>query len=593
MMLMIIFIYNSEVDVDIFTNNALDLRSIIFTFLPVLCVYGCYHIQLNQMNNKYIMYTLLSISLLVTIFSILDVKNKSFYMFLLFSISIALVLNYTLISNHLIGWDVHREYRYFNLIEQNKLWIKDINDRYNSVLSSNILPFILSIILNIDGVYIFKAVYPIMYSITPVILYILYDKTDIKYPFLSSFFFMSFNVYYTEMLQLGKQMMAEIFYILIFLTIFTKKITHNQKSYLLIFYIFSLVVSHYGIAYIFLFFISITFILSYISRKKISEIGVNIIFITIAITFSWYMYIGGGSSFVILQNVIFGTFISIFTEFFSLRSRESVVFMALGLIEDIPIFHVQGRMFFYITEFLIIVGFISILSKYFRKDTKLNYGLFYLHSLNMILLLASIILPRFSSFFNMTRIYHTVLIFLSPLLFEGLDLSIDFVLNIDVKKISKYIALVILIPLFLFQCGAIYEFVGEESWSPSLSRYRMEWRQTESLGISEETDISGVEWIRDHAYPQVMIVSDSYSRDVLLTGGYGMLGFNQTYALDIFVRWSKNLPQERLIYLRSFNVEEKLMAYYYTEYLELKEEIDYLDYNYNKIFTNGGNLVYR
>src|SRR5208337_1305537 len=88
--------------------------------------------------------------------------------------------------------------------------------QYNSVLSTAIFAPILSKIGNLDIAWLFKVVYPVLYSLVPVALYQLFRKqTSDIVAFLSSFYFVTVLTFSMEMLSLPRQEIAELFLVLV------------------------------------------------------------------------------------------------------------------------------------------------------------------------------------------------------------------------------------------------------------------------------------------------------------------------------------------------------------------------------------------
>src|SRR5208337_4570706 len=111
---------------------------------------------------------------------------------------------------------IHQEFALFQQVTQQGSWTPQVSILYNAALSVTILPAIISTVSSIDGVSIFKIVYPLLFSLVPMILYRTYRK--IMSPgaaFLSVFVFISYPTSYIELTQLGRQMIAELIMILL------------------------------------------------------------------------------------------------------------------------------------------------------------------------------------------------------------------------------------------------------------------------------------------------------------------------------------------------------------------------------------------
>jgi uncharacterized membrane protein len=177
------------------------------------------------------------------------------YPIVIFVISLALLYQRTLISEYLTGSDIQLEFIVYRLSLDGFYWSPLANlTAYNSAISCTILPVTYTSLLAIDGVSLFKFVWPLLFSIVPVALYQVYrQQVDNKMAFLSVFFFMSLFTFFTEMTYLGKQAIAEIFFVLLILLLIDFKIKPQIREILVIVFGVLLVLSHYSLSYLYMF----------------------------------------------------------------------------------------------------------------------------------------------------------------------------------------------------------------------------------------------------------------------------------------------------------------------------------------------------
>ena len=134
----------------------------------------------------------------------------------------------------------------------------------NSMLSTVMLPTIYSILLKIDGMWVYKIIYPFIFSMVPIGIYQTLKKQIAKKDaFISAFFFMSFFSFFIVLSWLPRQQIAELYIILIVFLMLCKEMEPMKRSTLIIICFASLIVSHYGTTYIFLFCILGVFALSF------------------------------------------------------------------------------------------------------------------------------------------------------------------------------------------------------------------------------------------------------------------------------------------------------------------------------------------
>ncbi len=101
--------------------------------------------------------------------------------------------------------------------------------------------------------WVYKIIFPLLFALMPVALYQAYMKqSNEKLAFMASFFFVSLVVFFSEMLQLARQEIAELFVALIILLIVDRSMQKSRWSLLFLVFAASLVLSHYGLTFIFI-----------------------------------------------------------------------------------------------------------------------------------------------------------------------------------------------------------------------------------------------------------------------------------------------------------------------------------------------------
>ena len=117
-------------------------------------------------------------------------------------------------SSGLVGTDLHTEYYYFWLSAENG-WDSSIPHNYNAAIGVVLLAPLIANILHIDGVWVFKAIYPFLFAFVPILLYCIFKKQfGEKIAFLSVFFFIIVPTWSLEMIGLQKQMLGELMFAL-------------------------------------------------------------------------------------------------------------------------------------------------------------------------------------------------------------------------------------------------------------------------------------------------------------------------------------------------------------------------------------------
>lgn len=377
---------------------------ILFILLPLLSILGAV-LSINPILQLMV----LMLSGLVVLFVLRGQVTPDYYFPLgVGVIAISLLFHMSLISRYFIGYDVNLEYYAFRLTMDRSCWNTTVTSGlelpiYNAMLSITILPSICSQIMGIDGSWVFKIVYPIIFSLVPVVLYRVYEKqTDKTVGFLSAFLFMSQWTFYNEMIALNRQIIAELIMVLLLLLLVNKRIDRIKKAILLIIFTITLVFSHYSITYLFIAFCFISWFmmrederlnffrrLGVLHRSRTNLTGVQIMLITI-IALAWYDFISNGAVLIALVRMISDVINGITTSFFSYKGRDPLVLRAIGLIPEISLWREINKVMYYVIQLFIFIGIVRSI-----RNKGENFDNLFLSSAlsSLLILLLSIALP--------------------------------------------------------------------------------------------------------------------------------------------------------------------------------------------------------
>jgi len=244
-----------------------------------------------------------------------------------------------------------------------------------------------------------------------------------------------------------------------------------------------------------------------------------------------------------------------------------------------------SRIFAYLTEALVAVGFLGLVTKRVRFTFDVEH--FVLTTLSVGFLAALILVPGLANTMNMTRFYHVLLFFLAPLCVLGAETIVNVVSKRNMEVKVTILIFVVLVPYFLFQTGFVYEVTGNDSWSVPLSEYRMNaLRLYGQLGYSTVYSVFGARWLSkniDVDYTQ--IYADSYSRmNELRVYGRVYLGYVEVLSNTTEVRLGG------LLYLSSLNIIQGIVVG--GEFSWNLSELQFSN-DLSKIYSNGGSEVYK
>jgi uncharacterized membrane protein len=498
-------------------------------------------------NNSVLLIMLLTISILVGL--ALFAKRlfpAEVYPLLLLVITICLLLHISLFSSYLQGGDIFGEYFDFNITAVNGFWDPSLASRLSAMLSVTVLPTTYYYILGLSSTWVFKIVFPLLFAFVPLGLYQLYkSKMSVEVALFSVFFFVSNLVFFTEIAELARQMIGELFYVLLFLTLFSNNVKGSSKWVLFFAFSVGLVVSHYAMALIFLAFLAVTWLIGII-RKTNTKTTASLVILLGILVFAWYIYISQASTFNDLLGTVNYVRAGFTSDFFNPESRGGQVAQAVSVSSGIStVWHLVGRYLYYITAGLIIAGFIiSILRERFSfLDNDRNVLIF----LNLALLSACFIIPNFSTTFNASRFYHVTLFFLAPLCVLGGLGILNFIVRKRVKEkiLISILVLCVLIPFFLIQTGFVYEITKEESYSLPLSSYRIDAMTITNMGVLTETEVSGGMWLSKYANRNATVYADVTAGSIFVC---------TVLPIPCLLYWGDPLPSGDYVYLRNYNI---------------------------------------
>ena len=493
---------------------------LLLALIPALSIVGAYYVDATG-NNIILLITILSIAGLFTV-GVVTNRSPKIYAFAIAMIALALLLHVSLISNYILpyGGDSPVEMYVFQNTQLTSHWNSTFTflsdeayGRYNAMLSITVLPTIYSNMLGIDPTWVYKIIYPLIFALVPVGLYWLWQPyIGKKLAFIAAFLFMAQSTFFTEMLALNRQMVGELFFVLLLLTLLNKNVKREGKFVAFAILSFGLIFSHYALAEIFLFFIFAAWATSTVYLKRPSfNLQLSMIIFFFVAMFVWYIYTSGA---VVFQS--FMTFTANISaqlgDFFNPASRGATVLTGLGLTESPSLLNTVSRGFAYLTEIFIVLGVIALFTKKSPFRFERDYIVFSVLAVALLVMLT--LVPGLANALSMTRFYHILLMILAPFCVVGMWMTAGY-LSKHRKQMQQVVFVVlvigIIVPYFLFQTNFTYEVAGTTSWSVPLSGYRMNPVQLYGYyGYIETWSVHGAEWISKYVpYENNTLVADN------------------------------------------------------------------------------------
>jgi uncharacterized membrane protein len=511
-------------------------------FVPVLWLLTAMSAFSSYIENRdflLIVFLLLGSSVFVVILktSVADYRRDAFYETLIGFIGLSLMLSQSLTSNSLLGWDIHQEFYVFLQVSRTGHWFSQSTTLYNSVLSVGILPTILSLVSGIDGVFIFKFVFPAIFSFVPVVLYRVYRRfVGSEASFLSVFLLVSYAPFYYELISIARQEVAEFLLVVALLVLFTQETKLTHWGLVLTFLLtFGIVVSHYSLAYLYLLFLAVSYImLRRAHMLAIANMAVYVAFSAV-LTFLWYAYLVSNFELTSLAALASSIISGLGADFLNPLSRPSeAVQVATGFFERGLVFQAY-RAAALSLNLILVLGFVYLATKRHKSAGEVMILPFMTAAL--ILLGSSVIFPYFAQGLNLSRIYHVALLFLSPCFAYGISwlqsalrrmmpISDKPLLRMRLPVSRKWILAAC--SYFMFNSGVVQAVTLDKPVSVILDSDRM--ARSTDLAVksylfsykSSAQDVAGASWLGQHIQVGTSVCADAGTRIGVLASYAGL-----------------------------------------------------------------------
>jgi uncharacterized membrane protein len=596
-------------------------------FFPSLSILGM-HIMNTTDNNTMLMILLFLIPAYVIFIAI---KHKQVpdrvYAPIILLTSISLVFLMGLRSSYIVGADAHMEYYLFRQTLYNGLWQILMYNPLDACLSVSILPTIYQSFLNTDSQYLMKILYPILFSLSPLVVYIISRKyIGNHYAFLASFLFMSQSLFLWTTFN-PRTSLAILFFALAIMVLFQNRLGELNKRLLFIIFAFSCIVSHYSTAYIFFFILLFTWlgmqviprIISYQGKPALSLNSDNpsnptsqatatalnqplvrnlltsgIVILFFALIFFWYSQVTG-VAFDIGVTFVYASLKSLH-EIFILEAREvGGVRTAFGYgfwYRDIP--SQIHFLFYWLVIAFIAIGVLTTSVKYrhmfaFSSEKKRLPSEFLLQKIDPLFLTITLVcsaifavavaIPFVFMGYDLERALAPMMIVLSPFFVIG---GMEVARFLHARRVYLII-LIVLIPFFMCQTGSMHEIFRV----PQSITLNSEGAQFDMWYVHEQEGYAA-RWLETKANEEKRIYTDFFGGVWLVS--QGMIWQSAIY--DPSFIEDKKVIGDGYIFLRGVNIIGGKLLCSNLEWHNLTE-YEHLFTGRNKIYDNGGSEVWR
>ena len=578
--------------------------------LPLLAIIG------THIRDEYHMVTLLFVLLvLIAIIAIVigseRLISESWYPLAVYSIALALLYHTSLISEYVWGYDIHHELHLVTSVLIPGLWDMTIPYNTNGMLSVVALVPIYSLLCDLDPVWVFKIIYPLLFALVPLGLYRAVEKqTNAKMGFLSVFFFVSFFTFYTEMISLARQQIAELFLALTILVMIDKSMDRSRRAFLMVVFGFAMIVSHYGLSYIYLFSLIPAWLLLVTLERLPPEIRQRLpglpgtpeadplaldtaqkipvrtlvlpyILIFAALAVFWYSTVAEGTALATITGIGDKIWTTLFAESLSPTTAQG---MQILTGQSTTPLHGLAKVVHIATQGLIAVGLLATLVK--RRRWRIEPEYLVVSLVFFFINIASIVVPFFASSLNTSRLYHITLIFLAPFaiiggiaLYEAAKERIHAIQTVPFMKTAYQALSVFFVVFFLFNSGLIYQVVNDSPTSMALET-------TGDKPVFNGKEVQGARWLFLEGIERPIYVDG--------TRWWLLLGFDPDHQRYIPADASLVEPNSYLYFgtynlvRESVRIEEQEQAVTVAGYTDARR----YTWDQNRIYDNAGSAIY-
>ena len=489
--------------------------------LPFLAILG------THVRDEYHMVTLLFLLLVLIAVAGIAVGfdrliPPSCYPLAVYTIALSLLYHTALISGYVWGYDIHHELHLATGVLATGVWDMTLPYNTNGMLSVVALVPIYSLVCDLDPVWVFKILYPLLFAFVPLGLYRAVEKqTDARIGFFSIFFFFSFFTFYTEMISLARQQIAELFLTLTVLAMVDKEMIRGGRTFLMITFAFAMIVSHYGLSYIYFAALVPAWLLLVIPERLQSRLPEQFtrrqgdrrtdllapaggtggqaaartlvlpyIVIFAALAYLWYSTVAEGMALATVTGIGDRIWNTLVMDSFSPTTAQGMHILTSRSVAPL---HSLAKVVHVATQGLIAVGLLATLAK--RERWRIEPEYLAVSLVFFLINVAGIVVPFFASSLNTSRLYHITLIFLAPFaiiggiaLYEAAVGRLRTLRTVPFMGTAYQALSAFFVVFFLFNSGFIYQVADDSPTSMALET-------TGDKPVFSGKEVQGAAWL--------------------------------------------------------------------------------------------------
>ncbi|WP_139835159.1 DUF2206 domain-containing protein, partial [Halorubrum ezzemoulense] len=513
------------------------------------------------------------------------------------AIGITLALHNSLVSQYILGRDLHTEYYLAETVIRKGFWDITIADPYNSLLSVVSFAPLIETLTPLNLSYTFKLVYPLVYSFTTLSIYYISLKIlEKKAALLSTCLFIFISPYYMINISTARQQISMLFLSLIIMHMVRDK--PMQSSVISILCV-SIIVSHYATAILGGIFIIggviLYHIVSYIKGEDHHHtIPLRVLALLGVFSIFWFSNTSSG---IFFTDMVFRLY-TISTNLLNPGTSSS-----LGAVSGSSsnVIETVNKAILMLILLIIGIGVLAKTIQYLLLEDSKN-DTFIATSVSACAFLAiTTVTPYFG--LEVTRLASITLIILAPFSQVGFN-RISKTLSLDRVADAKSLFSIFLVIVLILNSGMASDMTGMNPSSPSMSGDTIHNQNLDekfefyNYYTSPVANVYTSKWIRDHAdlrshriylsglsystlisYGRVRDASTWFGETSVSSPLYLSIGDFQ-YGSYIYISYVNK--RENLISVRGFDKKTRLY-----EFDEVRPGL----VSTNTVYTNGNSSV--
>jgi uncharacterized membrane protein len=219
--------------------------------LPVLAVAGA--LRLNASHGGAVAVTAVLVCGAVGVSALIVAPrvDPKLLTVIIYSAALTLMWGYSLRGDVVYGYDIASEYHVMQQTVQTGIWhTAHVGDAYGALLSVTVLPAELHALSGMSGLILFKAVYPAIAALLPVMVFHLARRVLAqRWAFLAAAVVISQETFFQELPGLARQEISLVMFAVLVVALLDTALTRVQQMALVALFGLGMAVSHYSTTY--------------------------------------------------------------------------------------------------------------------------------------------------------------------------------------------------------------------------------------------------------------------------------------------------------------------------------------------------------